>query len=111
LPLAAASGAAMEALSRNLSAEFGSQGIRSICLRSTGIPETGTIDISFGIHAKAMGISREQFQSLMEGMTHTRRSTTLTELANAAVFVASDQACGMTVAVVNLTGGKSSTSL
>jgi NAD(P)-dependent dehydrogenase (short-subunit alcohol dehydrogenase family) len=36
--------AAMEALSKNLSAEFGSQGIRAVCLRSTGMPETKTID-------------------------------------------------------------------
>jgi NAD(P)-dependent dehydrogenase (short-subunit alcohol dehydrogenase family) len=98
--------AAMEALSRDLSAEFGAQGIRAICLRSTRIPETGTIDVVFGLHAKAMGISREQFQSFMESMGHTRRSTTLAELANAAVFAVSDQASGMTGAVVNLTGGK-----
>ena len=31
--------AAMEAFNRNLSAEFAAQGIRTICLRSTGLPE------------------------------------------------------------------------
>src|SRR5262249_56676460 len=36
--------AAMEALTRSLSAELASQGIRAVCLRSTGLPETGTID-------------------------------------------------------------------
>jgi enoyl-[acyl-carrier-protein] reductase (NADH) len=40
--------AAMEAFNRNLSAEFGANGVRAICLRSTGMPETETIDVVFG---------------------------------------------------------------
>ena len=97
--------AAMEALNRNLSAEFGVHGIRAVCIRSSGLPETGTIDIVFGLHAKAMGISREQFQGFVEGMTHRKRSTTLAEVANTAVFLASDLGSGMTGTVANLTGG------
>jgi NAD(P)-dependent dehydrogenase (short-subunit alcohol dehydrogenase family) len=88
-----------------LSAEVGSFGVRAVCLRTTGIPETETIDVVFGLHAKAHGITREQFQSLMENTTHRRRSTTLAELANVAAFVASDRAAAMTGTVVNLTGG------
>jgi len=98
--------AAMEALSRNLSAEFAAHGVRAVCLRSTGIPETRTIEFVFGVQAKALGISREQFQALMESMSHTRRSTTLAELTNAAVLIASDLASGMTGTVANITGGK-----
>ena len=97
--------ASMEGLSRSLSAEVGSFGVRSVCLRTTGIPETETIDVVFGLHAKAHGITREQFQSLIENTTHRRRSTTLLELANVAAFVASDRATAMTGTVVNLTGG------
>lgn len=97
--------AAMEALSRGLSAEFGPQGVRAICLRSTGLPETETIDFVFDAHAKPMGISREQFQAFVEGLTHTRRSTKVAEVANAAVFAASDLASAMTGTVLNLTGG------
>jgi NAD(P)-dependent dehydrogenase (short-subunit alcohol dehydrogenase family) len=97
--------AAMEALSRSLSAEFGPHGVRAVCLRTTGIPETGTIDVVFGLHAKAHGITRQQFQSLVEGMTHRRRSTSLQELAEVAAFVASDRASAMTGTVANLTGG------
>lgn len=97
--------AAMEGLCRSLSAEFGPRGVRAVCLRTTGIPETGTIEVVFGIHAHALGVSRPQFQSMVEGMTHRRRSTTLQELANAAVFVASDRASAMTGTVANLTGG------
>jgi NAD(P)-dependent dehydrogenase (short-subunit alcohol dehydrogenase family) len=98
--------AAMEGLSRSLSAEFGPHGVRAVCLRTTGIPETATIDVVFGLHAKAAGISRQQFQALMEGMTHRRRLTTLEELANVAAFIASDRASAMTGTVANLTGGE-----
>ena len=42
---------------------------------------------------------------LMESMSHTKRSTTLEELANALIFASSDQSSGMTGAVLNLTGG------
>jgi NAD(P)-dependent dehydrogenase (short-subunit alcohol dehydrogenase family) len=97
--------AAMEALCRSFSAEFASYGIRAVCLRSTGIPETATIDVVFGLHARAMGITPEQFQKMVEGRTHTRRSSTLNELANMAVLMASDRASGMTGTVANLTGG------
>jgi NAD(P)-dependent dehydrogenase (short-subunit alcohol dehydrogenase family) len=98
--------AAMEGLSRSLSAELAAQGVRAVCLRSTGIPETETIDVVFGLHAKAIGITRGEFQALMENMSHTRRSTTLAELTNVAVLMASDRASGMTGTVANLTGGK-----
>jgi NAD(P)-dependent dehydrogenase (short-subunit alcohol dehydrogenase family) len=74
-------------------------------LRSTGLPETKTIDVVFGIHANAMGVSRDQFQAMLESMSHRRRSTSLAELADAAVFVASDRAQAMTGTVANLTGG------
>jgi NAD(P)-dependent dehydrogenase (short-subunit alcohol dehydrogenase family) len=95
----------MEALSRALSAEFGPHGIRAVCLRSTGIPETKTIDVVFGLHANAIGISREQFQAMIEQMSHRHRSTTLAELADVAALMASDRAAAMTGTVANLTGG------
>jgi len=97
--------AAIEGLCRSLSAELGPHGVRTVCLRTTGIPETGTIDVVFGLHAKARGIGREQFQAAVEGMTHRRRSTTLRELADVAAFVASDRAAALTGTVANLTGG------
>jgi NAD(P)-dependent dehydrogenase (short-subunit alcohol dehydrogenase family) len=98
--------AAMEALCRSLSAEVASHGVRVVCLRSTGLPETATIDVVFGIHAKALGITPQQFQELLESRSHTRRSTTLAQLTDAAVFLASDRAGGMTGTVANLTGGE-----
>lgn len=76
--------AAMEAFNRNLSAEFAPHGIRAVCLRSTGLPETQTIDVVFGLHAKAIGIPQDQFLAFVEGMSHRKRSTTIAEVANAA---------------------------
>jgi NAD(P)-dependent dehydrogenase (short-subunit alcohol dehydrogenase family) len=97
--------AAMEALSRDLSAELAPQGIRAICLRTTGLPETKRTKEVYDRHAKAMGITPGEFQRFLEGLTHNKRHTTLAELANAAVFAASDLSRGMTGAVINLTGG------
>jgi NAD(P)-dependent dehydrogenase (short-subunit alcohol dehydrogenase family) len=97
--------AAMEALSRDLSAELASSGVRTITVRTTGLPETQTIEVVFGIHANALGITQKQFQGLVESTTHTKKLTTLAELANVLVFAASDQSGGMTGAVLNLTGG------
>lgn len=97
--------AAMESLNRNLSAELASKGVRSVVLRSSGLPETATIDVVFGLHAKAIGMTRQAFQQMVEGFSHRRRSTTLAEVASAALFAASDLGSGLTGTVVNLTGG------
>jgi NAD(P)-dependent dehydrogenase (short-subunit alcohol dehydrogenase family) len=101
----ALSWAAMEALTRNLSAELGQFGVRAVTLRSTGLPETPTIDVVYSQHATALGITKEQFQGFLESMNHIRRSTRLEEVAQAAAFAASDRASSMTAATLNLTGG------
>ena len=59
----------------------------------------------FDLHAKPIGIMRQQFQQLVEGTTYWRQSTTRAELANVAAFIASDRANVMTGTVANLTGG------
>jgi NAD(P)-dependent dehydrogenase (short-subunit alcohol dehydrogenase family) len=97
--------AAKEALTRALSAELAPQGIRVVGLRPNGIPETGTLREAFEIRAKALGVTWEQWQESLASRTHTRRLSTLAELANVAVFMASDQASGMTGTVVNLSMG------
>jgi enoyl-[acyl-carrier-protein] reductase (NADH) len=47
----------------------------------------------------------EQWQEFLAGRTHPRRLMTLEEMANVAVFMASDKASGMTGTTVNLTMG------
>ena len=97
--------ASMEALNRAFSAEWASHGVRAVCLRTTGMEETPTIDVVFGLHAQAYDITREEFAATMAAQTHRKRATTLAELAEAAAFVASDRAAAVTGTVVNLTGG------
>ena len=97
--------AAVEALTRDLSAELAPRGIRVVGLRPQGMPETARIKESFGLYAKASGMGWEQFQESLAARTHSRRLSTLAELANVAAFVASDQASGLTGTVVNLSMG------
>ncbi len=97
--------AAKEALTRDLSAELAPQGIRVVGLRPQGMPETGTLKEAFEPRANASGVTWEQWQELLAGRTHPRRLMTLEEMANMAVFMASDKASGMTGTIVNLTLG------
>lgn len=97
--------AAMEALNRALSAEWAQHGVRSVCLRTTAMLETPTIDVVYGLHSDAIGIPKDQFTAMVDGMTHRKRHTGLHELTAVAVFLASDRASAMTGAVANLTGG------
>jgi NAD(P)-dependent dehydrogenase (short-subunit alcohol dehydrogenase family) len=84
--------AAIEALTRSLAGELGPQGIRVVCLRSDAIPETWPTD-----HIES--------RTYMENGTVLGRLPTLDEVANAAVFLASDRASAMTGTIANLTCG------
>jgi NAD(P)-dependent dehydrogenase (short-subunit alcohol dehydrogenase family) len=109
LPLVGGYGAAQaakEALTRDLSAELAPQGIRVVGLRPQAMPESvGSRRRFFESRAKTLGMTWEQFQELLASRTHPRRLMTLEEMANVAVFVASDKASGMTGTIVNLTMG------
>jgi len=95
--------AAKEALTRDLSAELAPQGIRVVGLRPHGMPETSTMKEVFEL--KASGMTWEQWLEFGASRTHPRRLMTLDEVANMAVFMASDKASGMTGTTVNLTMG------
>jgi NAD(P)-dependent dehydrogenase (short-subunit alcohol dehydrogenase family) len=97
--------AAKEALTRDLSAELAPLGIRVVGLRPQGMPETRSLKEAFEPRAKASGMTWEQWQELLASRNHARRLMTLEEMANIAVFMASDKASGMTGTTVNLTMG------
>lgn len=58
----------------------------------------------------ASGMTWEGWQALLASRTHPRRLMTLAEMADVAVFMASDKASGMTGTTVNLTMGSLMTS-
>jgi NAD(P)-dependent dehydrogenase (short-subunit alcohol dehydrogenase family) len=92
--------AAKEALTRELSAELAPQGIRVVGLRPNGIPEADSLREVYG--AKAPAMTWEQWQEVLASRTHARRLSTLAEVTDVAVFMASDQASGMTGTTVNM---------
>jgi NAD(P)-dependent dehydrogenase (short-subunit alcohol dehydrogenase family) len=96
--------AAKEAITRDLSHELAPHGIRVVGLRPHGIPETTTLARVYEIKAKA-SMTWEQFQATLASTTHPRRGSTLAEVADTAVFLASDRASGLTGTTVNLTMG------
>lgn len=102
----AASWAGIESLTRTLASETGGYGVRVVCLRSDGIPETNTITTVFGEHAKGAGMSsHKDFQQLMEQFTLLKRLPTLKEITDTAVFLASDKASAITGTTINITCG------
>jgi NAD(P)-dependent dehydrogenase (short-subunit alcohol dehydrogenase family) len=97
--------AGVEALTRVLAAEVGPRGVRVVCLRPDGIPETGTIGVVYGLHAKALGSTAEEFAAAARQHTLLKRMPTLAQVAAAAVFLASDESAAMTATALNLSGG------
>lgn len=101
--------AGVEAFTRHLAGELGPSGIRVLCIRSHMIPDavaagSHSRDI-FGRNAEIAGISLDAMLAGAAGGTLLKRLPTLTEVANTAVFLASDHAGAMTGTVANLTSG------
>jgi NAD(P)-dependent dehydrogenase (short-subunit alcohol dehydrogenase family) len=96
--------AAKDALTRSLSIELAPHGIRVLSLRPHAIPETDSIKEVFNLKA-AKVMTWEAWQEGLASRTHTRRLTTLAELAHVAAFMASDKASGITGTIVNLSMG------
>jgi 3-oxoacyl-[acyl-carrier protein] reductase len=93
--------AAIESLTMNLAGELGPHGIRVVCLRAEGLPETWR---TYTEEAKQFG-DLQEFHDLLEGRTLLRRLPTLAEVGQVAAFVASDRASAMTATVANVTCG------
>jgi NAD(P)-dependent dehydrogenase (short-subunit alcohol dehydrogenase family) len=97
--------AAKEALIRSFSAELAPHGVRVVGLRPQAMPESSTIKQAWEPRAAATGLSWEQWQTQLALRTHPRRLMALSELAQAATFLASDAATGFTGTTLNLTLG------
>ena len=79
----------------------GPQGVRVICLRSAGSPE------SFPDSAKdeTMGDRRDEIAEMIAAKTLLKCAPKLAEVGNVAALMASDYASPMTATVANLTCG------
>jgi 3-oxoacyl-[acyl-carrier protein] reductase len=97
---------AIEGFCRQLAVEVGPQGIRVVCLRSAGSPDSPGVDEVFNLHAENAGISREAFEAGIAERTMLKRLPKLAEVANVAVLMASDRASAITGAVANVTCGE-----
>jgi 3-oxoacyl-[acyl-carrier protein] reductase len=98
--------AAIEGFCRQIAAECGRYGIRVVCLRSAGSPDSPSVHEALNIHAKSEGISREEFDRQFVEKTMLKRLPLLHEIADAAVIMASGKASAVTAAVINLTCGE-----
>jgi 3-oxoacyl-[acyl-carrier protein] reductase len=102
--------AAIETVTQRLAVELGPSGVRIVCLRPNLIadaPANGSYTRElFGRRAAAAGVSVEQWLGQwQENVTLLGRLPTLAQVADAAVFVASDHATAITGAVIDLTCG------
>lgn len=86
---------ALESMRRQLASELGPHGVRTVTLRTGGVPET--IPESFE--------GRERITGDIEKLTMLGRAATLEDVGNVAAFVASDRARTMTAATVNISCG------
>ena len=101
--------AAKEGMARLLAAELAPAGIRVVCLRSHAIPQASArgshSERVFRPIAEQAGLSvGEMLQGAAQG-TLLKRLPTLEQVAETAVFMASDRAGAMTGVVANLTCG------
>ncbi|WP_103354138.1 SDR family NAD(P)-dependent oxidoreductase [Amycolatopsis sp. CA-128772] len=86
---------AIEAMRRQLAAELGSYGIRTVTLRTGGVPETLPEDFP----------GRAELEENIAAKTMLGRAARLAEIGEVAAFVASDRARTMTAATVNVSCG------
>jgi len=96
---------AIEGLWRCLAAELGPRRVRVVCLRSAGSPDTPAVQQVFTIHAKATGVTLEEYVANCGSGTLLGRLPMLAEVSAVAVLMASDRATAMTGTFVNVTCG------
>jgi 3-oxoacyl-[acyl-carrier protein] reductase len=98
---------AIESLCRQFACELGPRGVRVVWVQTTGIPEAITAEVQPDYGAGSM--TRDELIAWNEGKTMMNRLTSLTDMANVAAFLSSDQAAGMTATGANITYGQSPT--
>jgi 3-oxoacyl-[acyl-carrier protein] reductase len=101
--------AMIEAVSRQLADELGPQGVRAVCIRPTGMPESVTMGSNtrdvWGKAAAKLGVSLDQLLEQIGAGTLRQRPLEVAEVADVAVFLASDRASGINGTTINVSAG------
>jgi 3-oxoacyl-[acyl-carrier protein] reductase len=92
---------AIESFSRNLALELGTYGVRVVNIRSGGSPDSQVFKQAIERNPKEM----EVILRGMENDTMLKRLPLMDDIANTAVFLASDYARSITGTTIDLTGG------
>ncbi|WP_288879768.1 SDR family NAD(P)-dependent oxidoreductase [Pedobacter panaciterrae] len=95
---------AVEAFSRNLAAELGPYGIRVVNIRSAGSPDSRI----FKEAIEAGGEKVQEFLKKMEDDTMLKQLPLMEDIANTAVFLASNMAGKITGVTIDVTAGTTS---
>jgi 3-oxoacyl-[acyl-carrier protein] reductase len=94
---------AIEAFSKNLAAELGSSGVRAVNIRSAGSPDSRPFREALAEGEEAVG-----FLEKLKADTMLKDLPLMTDIANAAVFLASDLASKITGMTLDITAGTTS---
>jgi NAD(P)-dependent dehydrogenase (short-subunit alcohol dehydrogenase family) len=96
---------AIESLTRNLALDFSPSGVRVVCLRSTAMPDSRTIQQRLDAMVSGVSITKDQATAALANLTLLKVSPRVSDTAKAAAFLASDHARMMTGTVHNSSGG------
>jgi 3-oxoacyl-[acyl-carrier protein] reductase len=97
---------AVEAMTRSLAVELGPLGVRVACVRSMGMAETRTMQQTYEMGGKAMGVPKDKMAEIITSRALLRRSPSLVDTAKLISFLASDEARSITGAIINSSSGQ-----
>jgi len=89
----------------NLAVEVSSQGVRSVCVRTTANVDSRAIEETMDALASQMNVPRDQMTARIASMNFLKVPATVADTARAVAFLASDHARMMTGTVLNSTAG------
>ncbi len=97
--------AMIEGFARNLAAEVGPSGVRVVCILSTGSPDVPDVRDAIRRHAEALGKTAEDLQAEYDQQAILKRMTMTRDVADVAMFLASDRAKTITATAINASCG------